>query len=49
MKEIELLVLEKMLAKLKLERAKMQFGNKYVFGFDDVLIIMLASIEELKK
>ena len=36
MKEIEILTLQKMLLHLKLKRAEQEYGNKYVFGFDDV-------------
>lgn len=36
MKEFEKLVLKQLLAKLELERARKEFGNDYVFGYDDV-------------
>ena len=36
MKEIEKLVLQKILIILKLQKVKQEFGNNYVFGFDDV-------------
>lgn len=49
MKEIELLVLQKLLMTLRLQKAKAEFGNKYVFGFDDVLIVLGREISELQK
>jgi len=48
MKEFEILVLKEMLAKLKLEQARQQFCNDYVFGFDDVLRIIHSRIDRLK-
>lgn len=36
MKEIEILTLQKMLIHLKLTKIEQEYGNKYVFGFDDV-------------
>jgi len=47
MKEFEILVLKELLAKIKLERAKMEFGNDYVFGSDDVLRIIYQKINNL--
>lgn len=47
MKEIEKLVLQKILITLKLQKALMEYGNKYVFGFDDVDRIMRKEIADL--
>jgi len=49
MKEFEVLVLKHLLAKLKLECARQQFGNDYVFGFDDVIRIIHTQIDKLSK
>lgn len=49
MKEFEILVLKHLLAKLELECARQQFGNDYVFGFDDVIRIIHTQIDKLSK
>jgi len=36
MQEIEKRTLELMLAELRLQKAKREYGNDYIFGFDDV-------------
>lgn len=48
MKEIERLVLESLQKELLLARAKMQYANNYVFGSDDVFLILSRKIKELK-
>jgi len=48
MKEIERKVLELFQAELLLAKAKMEYNSKYVFGSDDVFIILQAKIKELK-
>lgn len=47
LKSFEKCVLEELLAKLRLEKAKQEFGNDYVFGFDDVERILTNQIEIL--
>lgn len=49
MREHELLVLKHLLAELKLRCSRQQFGNDYVFGFDDVLRILHGQIDKLSK
>lgn len=48
MEEIEKLVLQKLFAELRLEKAKVEFGNDYVFGFDDVQRIISNEIIKLQ-
>ncbi len=40
MQEIETLILQRLLLLIKLHRARMQYGNKYVFGSDDAIRII---------
>lgn len=47
MKEIEGLVLLKIMLTLRLQKAKMEFGNDYVFGFDDVLRVIEEEVNKL--
>lgn len=46
MKELEKLILKELLAKIELEKAKMEFGNKYVFGWDDAQRIIIREINK---
>lgn len=45
MKEIENTILQYILFRLRLEKQRQEFGNKYVFGFDDVERIILSLIK----
>jgi hypothetical protein len=49
MNEIEKLILQKLLITLKLNKARMEFGNNYEFGFDDVQIIIKSEIDKLEE
>lgn len=46
MKEIERLILLELLAKINLDRAKKQFNNDYVYGSDDVIILISSEIKK---
>lgn len=48
MKAFQIAVLKVLLAKLQLQKAKQEFGNSYVFGFDDVQIVIEHEIKELQ-
>ena len=48
MKEIQKLVLLNILADLKLAKAKVEYNSDYVFGFDDVVIVINREIDKLK-
>ena len=45
MKEIEITILAHLLYELRLARQRQEFGNKYIFGFDDVERIILSLIK----
>jgi len=47
MKELEKLILLELLAKLRVQKAKQEFSNTYVFGFDDVERIIQYEISTL--
>lgn len=45
MQKIENTILQYILFRLRLEKQRQEFGNKYVFGFDDVERIILSLIK----
>lgn len=45
-KELEILIYKELLAKLNLKKAQQEFGNEYVFGYDDVVRIINYEIEK---
>lgn len=47
MNKFEKLLLQELISKLLLEKYKMEFGNKYVFGFDDAIRILDKRIGEV--
>lgn len=47
MKDLEIAVLKVAIARINLERAKIELGTKdYVFGSDDALLVLNAMIQE---
>lgn len=47
MKEFEKRVLEELLAYMNLAKCRMEYGNQYVFGYDDVSRIIINKIKNL--
>jgi len=46
LKSFQTLVIKELLAKIQLTKAKQEFGNDYVFGYDDCLRIILEEINK---
>jgi len=46
LKSFQTIVLKELLAKIELTKAKQEFGNDYVFGYDDCLRVILKEINK---